>query len=108
MQEQVLSLKIIITNCRWIVFSHRLLKLTYNDILSFLVSEAHKKHLTKEELKEKALEWFQPAHANFVNEELESTTEGGSASEDDDDGGAGAIAASVVMAMIPLVAMLLK
>ena len=62
------------------------------------MSQAHKKQLTRAELKEKALEWFQPAHANFL---IEKDNSG-------DEDGAGAIVASVAMAFVPLVAMLLK
>ena len=71
------------------------------------MSEAHKKHLTREELKEKALEWFQPAQpaqANFLSDKEGGSGEATTVPSD----GAGAIAASVVMAMIPLVVMLLK
>lgn len=83
------------------------MKLTHISILvvflaiSFAVSEAKKKHLTREELREKALQWFQPGHAAFntVDEDF---------MEDGSGDGTSRIAASIVMVLLPVAAMLLK
>ena len=64
------------------------------------MSEAHKKHLTREELKEKALEWFKPAHANYLIEENMAPYNGSGGG--DGEGGAGSVAPSILLAMIPL------
>ena len=65
------------------------------------MSEAHKKHLTREELKEKALEWFKPAHANYLIEE-NAAPYNTSGDDEDGGGGSGSVAPSILLAMIPL------
>ena len=64
------------------------------------MGEAHKRHLTREELKEKALEWFKPAQANFLG----AQDQYGNTSGDGEpgDGGAGSIVPSILLAIIPL------
>ena len=65
------------------------------------MGEAHKKHLTREELKEKALEWFKPAHANFLFEQ--DQYDGSGTNNTNGEGGVGSVApSSILLLIIPL------